>query len=210
VSSTEDIYDLEPDEPAAALPRPPTRQAYEAQRQGPTRCVNCGYDLRGLRMVKCPECGVSLTSRTFDRVERRQDTLREVYLQPLIYLGAGLGISLAVTLLFGGVGGVAAMLMYFGLSIVVGWVVFTAMSLLWIGFDQPLLTTALQLAAAYAASFGVTLGLGAIMPVVGWIGGIVVLIGLLIHFLEIEPVEAVAVAVVSFGIKILAVFLLSP
>jgi hypothetical protein len=37
---------------------------------GVTRCIQCGYDLRGTPSLRCPECGTQNTGRMFDGGEK--------------------------------------------------------------------------------------------------------------------------------------------
>ena len=38
----------------------------------PTKCLNCGYDLRGLPTAQCPECGAVCDSAAMARANRRR------------------------------------------------------------------------------------------------------------------------------------------
>jgi len=206
-SDTAGAYDLAPEEPTPEPERPHTNRLYQAQPRRALTCPNCGYDVSKSNPERCPECGLRLTRSAIERAYR--PNFRDLYAEPLLYLVVGLVIASAATLINLGVAGLVAMLIYFGITIAVGLVVFYAMSLMWIGLDQPIPAAVVMISAAYAGSFGVSWGVGLFLPVLGWIGGIAALILLLVHFLDIEWVEAVAVAVVSFAIKFVGLQLLA-
>ena len=202
-----DTYDLAPEPEPAAPERPHTSRLYEAQPRRALTCPDRGYDVSRSNPERCPECGLLLTRGAIERAYNT--SLRDVYLEPLVYLFAGLAVASGATLVDLGVPGLVAMIAYFGVTIAVGLVVFYALSLMWIGIDQPLGAAVVMISAAYAGSFGISWGLGLFLPVLGWIGGVAALIVLLVHFLDIEWVEAVAVAVVSFVIKYVGVLLIA-
>jgi len=196
----EETYDLAPPETPRAAERPHTRRAY-AEHGAVLTCPGCGYDLRGSRLDRCPECGLELTRAVLRRQEVKRERKTDAYLEPILYLAGGMVVAAGVTLLVDGPSALAALAIYFGITIAIGWIVFFALSVMWIGFDQPIPATVFLLAAAYAGSFGINVGLGAIWVPLGWLAGIVSLILLLAHLLDIELIEAIAVASLSFAIK---------
>lgn len=205
-----DLYELAPEEPAKPVKRwvSPQQATQDAK---PLPCPRCRYDLRGLRADRCPECGLQLTSRA----RRDAQSLREgaragswLDRKAIIMAMIGLAVSAGVWYWRAGATGLAIFGIDFGLTVVLGWVVFFACSVLWIGFDQPLRTTLVQTVGA----FGFFAGLMAVLdliPMPGLIAmvlGFLILAGLLSDMLDIDfqdaAIIAVGVSLVKIGIGI--------
>lgn len=206
--SDQDTYDLAPAEPHAGAERPHTQRHH--QPRSVVTCPQCKYDLRGSSFPRCPECGLVLTTKAVERAS--QNVFKDVYLEPLVYIAIGLSIASAVAMISGGAGAVVTMLIGFGIMVGVGWVIFIGASALWIGFDQPLHTTAVQLTAAYAGTVGTYTILNAIIPAVfplwmiTWIISLFVLVGLLSKLLYIDTQDAVWIAMLTW-ISLIAIAL---
>jgi hypothetical protein len=206
---TREAYELAPEEPGPQPERPHTRQLYQAQIKRPPTCPKCGYDMRGTHSTICPECGLRLNSPAAQRA--RQSVFRDVYKEPLTYLAVGLAISLGVAALQGGAGNIVATVVGFGATIVIGWIVFIFLSVLWIGFDQPLGTTIVQLAGAYAGAFAASSILSLIgIPLIGVVIPLLVLVGLMSQLLDIDLQDAFATAILSWiAIIVFMIFVVS-
>jgi Double zinc ribbon len=167
------------------------------------KCPKCGYDLKGLKKPRCPECGTVITPR--DREEIRKQTSKDIarwaYLKPVIQFVIGAAIIAGVCI---GVGHPEMMITYaikYAVFVPVGVLAFFLMCLLMIGFDAPMHLTALRLAGIYA----VTDATGAVLsflPIAGGLITLVVYIGLLMESLDMELGEAIIFGLVSFGLKI--------
>lgn len=207
----DDIYQIAPPETPTGPVRPPVRKLYQAQADARSSkvkknieaipCPKCGYDLRGTPMAVCPECGLKITSRMLREArEGKKSFFRELYLKPLIILAIGLGISAFVSVRTEGAIGLVALAIGFTVTIAIGWVVFFVLSVTWIGMDQPLVTSMVQLAGAYAGTFAVSSVLNA-LPIgfAAFLLPLFVLVLLLSYLLDIERVEAWVVALVSWA-----------
>lgn len=196
----DDILELAPEEPAEPHPalsrRPP-----EADPRGAAKpCPGCGYDIRGLRSGVCPECGRSLDrapGSVLATVSTRSSWLDT---KALVYAGVGL-LAGAVTYAIAEdpLLGPLAFGVDFVATVIIGWVVFLVCSMMWIGFDQPLRMTVVQLIGAYGGYAGVSAVLGYI-PFFGFFAFIIsaiVLIGLLGDLLDIEYKDAFVIALIS-------------
>lgn len=203
--SDQDTYDLAPEEPAQPAERPFTQARREPRKV--LTCPNCKYDLRGSSFDRCPECGMQISQSVISRAEH--NLFREVYLEPLIYLVGGLAFMGLISYFAGGVPYVIGMSILFGASAVAGWIIFFALSIFWIGFDQPIHVTMVRLAGAYATAFAV-FSVMSLIPIFCFaiiIPGFV-LVGLLMHLLEIDRLEAVLTAILSWAVVIALTFVL--
>lgn len=209
-SGDDGILDLAPEEapsPHPALTRPPADPKLAAAAAQPLPCPGCGYDLRGLRGGACPECGKRLTYSTIRTAEqRRAGRTQSTWFDRTAAIWGGVGVLVA-----GAVYGLThepasaallALAVFLVATIAVGWVVFFACSMMWIGFDQPLPKTVVQLAGAYGGYVGIVTLLGA-APIPGfliWLFSSMCLVGLLAKLLDIDWRDASIVAILSAGL----------
>ncbi|MBM4108650.1 MAG: hypothetical protein FJ255_07530 [Phycisphaerae bacterium] len=124
-------------------------------RLGSSGCPSCGYDLRGLKKARCPECGMLLTRGEVRRVREEQDSrrvARRAYLRPAVIAGACM-LPLAVLLGFSaGVDGLLAVAAGVGGGTLAAGVIYVFCGLVFLGFDPPLRLVAVQLAAVVSGT----------------------------------------------------------
>ncbi|MFG0305744.1 MAG: hypothetical protein ACF8Q5_05970 [Phycisphaerales bacterium JB040] len=215
-----DIYEIVEDDPKPVRPPPAHTATMGASAAKSTRlydmpprntmgnvkCPKCGYDLKGARPGRCPECGTPVSMSSLQRSAMQPDTWRDVYRTPVLWLVAGLVVGTAMWGVEGGVLGAALFPVYAVILAVSGWLVFIACSFIWIGFDQPLHTTAIQLAAAYTATAAISTLTALIpLPIIPWLIEVACLIGLLSKLLDIELNDAILVAFLAWVAKVLVV-----
>jgi len=96
--------------------------------------------------------------------------------------------------------------------VVIGLVIFFLCSLGWIGFDAPLPLMVLQVGAAYAVFDLVnTLLAGLFMfGIWGMLAAVLCYALILAHYLDIEYVDAVIVAIISLAAQIMIAFTIAP
>lgn len=166
-------------------------------------CAKCGYDLEGLKLPRCPECGTlhSLGAKrdadrqTSDRVAQRE------YLKPAIM--AGVGVLMAVFALPQAVNPQAAVLA-FGLMLlfqsILGVFVYIAACMSGLDADCPFPLAVMRLVAAYTLFNGlwvVLLVLG--VPGSMWIG--LLILGILFTSLfDYDFQDGVILALVNMGL----------
>lgn len=111
---------------------------------------------------------------------------------------AGLAVGAAVWgFQFGWLVGVTAFGLDFAFTVVIGWVIFFLCSVMWIGFDQPLRMTMVQIVGAFGLYSGIAalLSLVPIPGIVTFFVGAAILVGLLSERLEIDIQDAIVVAI---------------
>lgn len=181
---------------------------------GETRqCIKCGYSLKGLKNMKCPECGtVNLVKTKEDK--QREDirktsraVVRNEYLKPLIMFVVGLAIAVGIASQVGAdpTGTVILLLIKYAVFVPIGVIVFFVCCLLWMGFDAPMHLTALRLAAAFALTD--TMYIPSQMLGFYGIGVTICALGLILHVLmDLDIQDAIIMAVllnlVQFGVLI--------
>lgn len=191
---------------APARPRKPRPNDVVA----PLKCKECGYELRGLKSLTCPECGTLNRLRTVRRERELAESKRQArkaWSSPIIMAVVGVSISTGVVALAGGGPAVLEHLISFGLTLVIAGVVYFVCSLLWIGFDEPLPMTALRLTGAVAlGDIGFTLvSLSPFRPFYIWIIPTIIYCVILAQVMEVDYEDAVIVAVVTGVLKVVAV-----
>ncbi len=216
------IYDLAPEEPKRPSPTYAPIKPSGLDAGKPMPCPHCGYDLRGTPGQPCPECG-NKVSQTRIRAERER-LERKFHQQAWFPSVLTIAIGIAAIILAsgyagsstgGGAAGATGYILYWmislAISVVVGWVVYPVLAFLWIGWSSSIPTTALQLAGAYA---GATATLAVLeltgLPIIPLLTSTAVLIGLLCKLMDVDQNDAVALAVISWGIKwMIAIFVLN-
>jgi hypothetical protein len=182
---------------------------------GAKKCIKCGYDMYGAPTVRCPECGtVNLKkgSREFDK-EMSKQVAREAVRKPLIYMAIGLPIMFVGAWIADGtvVSGVMAMI-GFAITLPVGTLAFFLVSMLLIGFDEPLWTGGWKIGGIYAIVGAVQVIVEIVpIPILAWAIPWFVCVGMMMEEFEMELVEAVVLAIImialSFGAEIGLFFL---
>ncbi len=172
------------------------------------QCKKCGYDLRGLKVPKCPECGTVNTRPT--RRERDKETsvevARETYRKPLAYLVIGLiGMFLIRALeQGGGASHVVGYAIGYAIQVPIGLAVYWVCCLIWIGFDAPVHLTILRLAGIYALVdlIGTVIGFVPILGgVIGWTIALFFYVGLLMDLLEMDLQDTIIVGLLTYLVK---------
>ena len=160
-------------------------------------CIQCGYDLSGLKTPTCPECG-TMNSKYARAKQEEKQTLRSMYVKPLIMAGIGLLIACAVFALRGLP--VPFYLMYYAAAVPVGFLAYVALSIAFIGFDEPLGVTFVRIGAVLAVADACTNVIDAI-PYIGWYAWPLegfIYTGLLMSVMELDFEDARIVALVTF------------
>lgn len=118
------------------------------------QCVNCDYSLRGLKVMRCPECGEHIRPRlSGDRKAGRfkDEATREAYRTPLLMLGVSMAVLLPWMAVMNGPLAAGVFVMVFGLSVLLALGGLFICSVLWMGFDAPWHLSALRIAGIFAA-----------------------------------------------------------
>ncbi len=136
-------------------------------------CPHCGYDLRGLRAMRCPECGKAITSasglkRPWSRRLRDEQLARDLqridYLRPLIMIpAAAFVMTVGVALIEKSWEDLARLWITLIGGWIVGIVVYLAYGLIWLGFDSPWKLLVLRIGAVYFCTEALVLGQGTIL-----------------------------------------------
>jgi hypothetical protein len=196
----------------------------------PATCEGCGCPLRA-DLVVCTRCGYHRGLKQQISTKRGSDgppprplppsekdrwlrdyskrMARREYVKPVAMLVVGAGIVSLVLLAQHGPQRAVAYLLSFLVSVPIGVAVLWLCSLLWIGFNAPMTLNALRLAGIYAVIDVIMLMAAAgsasgnlPLCLAGVLLSGVVYIALLIEMLDLEPVDAVAVAVATFAAKV--------
>lgn len=182
---------------------------------GKTTCPSCGYDLKGLKKPKCPECGkvMPLVTEREEREAESQAIARKAWIKPLVLLGIGLaGLCIVGTQRGpGGVEGVATELVEFAVGFPVAAIVYVICGFIWVGFDAPPLRATISLAGAYAAA-DLLSSVFNLLPIrivyttiAFWVGTTTVYGHLLGDMLDMDVQDGFIVAVLTWMAQIFAV-----
>lgn len=209
LSDSDGVIPFEPTPPAAATARAPARMMPPPRPGAATdpRCPHCGYSMKGLRSLKCPECGKTVSP---SRLGRPRDlgvaTQRAELRSTAIMLIVGLASAFTMYSISAGWAGAVTYAIIFAISVPAGLIAYFLCCLIWIGFDEPLPIVAFKLAAIYAVvdalaaalSFIPLFGLGLFNTLVT----LIAYTSLLMSRLELDSGDAVAVAFVTFLVKV--------
>lgn len=116
-------------------------------------CVNCGYSLRGLRAMRCPECRQPVVHRADQKARSgafADETTRQAYLTPLLMLGIGGGLYVVGSAIAHGPAGAPLAAIILTAQVITGLLAFFLCSALIFGFDAPWHLTTLRLAGIYS------------------------------------------------------------
>lgn len=155
--------------PPSVPPPPPPAVGPETN-----QCPRCGYDVRGLRKPRCPECGAVLTRGELRRLRNEQairESLRRAYLRPALIAAAATLILGGILLFRYGAIGLPGLVVGLAAGTLAAMVVYMLCGLLFFGFDPPLRLVALQLAAVVA-------GTSLAYAVFGWFPGMLLAYGI--------------------------------
>lgn len=214
---------LEPDakpEPTAG-PKPTNHSPLHKTAPPSPNCPDCGASLAGIVGARCPNCGAdagmaSVAKHRWDRANAEQ---RAEYWKWVRIALIGLAVMAAALAFRGWIDGemdkvpmqiVVALLKYAAL-VPLGYLAYMLLALIWLGSDDPAGITILRLAAVYALADAATAIL-TILFILFLTQALIfaAYVGLLMKFLELDPVEAMMLALLTAAIKFIAlVWLLS-
>ncbi len=190
----EHVPDTEAPEPRTAV-----------MKDGVMTCASCGYSLKRLKRMVCPECGTPFripTRRDWHDEDNKQ-TVRDAYRRPLIYLGVGLAGLAIVALIRGSPMDILFYLLRYAIEVPAGVTAFLLCCVLWVGFDAPVHLIALRLAGIYALVDLITSVAGAFTAgLLAFPVGGLFYISLLMKELDLDMQDAVIVGLVTFICKI--------
>jgi hypothetical protein len=178
-----------------------------SRKGGTTTCPGCGYDLKGLKKPRCPECGkvLPLVTDREDRDAESKSIARKAYLRPVLMFVIGI-MGLLILGAVRGHGGpdmIVRLLLTYAIGVPIGLLVYVICCLIWIGFNAPLHRVALSLAGIYAIVDLVGAVLGLIpMAIIAWAGSVITYVGLLMEELDLDLVDAVIVGIVTSLAKV--------
>lgn len=193
-------------------PAPPA----PASRPDVTRCPACGYSAVGLVGATCPECGADMGRAALlaDRKAREARDRRAAYFRPMTTAAVAVVVMMLAVVFHNWASGemdilparLVEVFVSYVLTVPAMLVIFTVIAALWFGSDDPLLITLLRLAAACAFADAA----GEVVTIVWllFLTRILMLgayIAAYIKLLDLEPIEAVALAVITVMVKYLLV-----
>ncbi|HYF15597.1 MAG TPA: hypothetical protein VD971_11055 [Phycisphaerales bacterium] len=191
---------LAPEAPAAPAPKRVRDPRLGPPPKKPAKCKQCGYDLKGLKADKCPECGAKIVAKVkSDELEElSREIARQAYIKPLIYTAIGLGGTAAI-LAISGVGAREWIGVYVNwlVSIPIGLLAFWICCATFLGYDAPFHLTALRLGGIFAMVGMLNLLLGSI-PIIGYGVALITMLGMFMSELEMELGDAVIMAFVNW------------
>lgn len=228
--ATDAIVD-QPDEVRSIEARPTAAAPYEMVPgdlpQGPNPdgmpCPECGQHIPA-KSVLCVTCGYNAAigakidtvtgadkpkkhHRDAEHEALSREVARQAYMTPAIATIVAVGINIGLIAGIHGESLVAPYMILFAINVVIGVILFLACSMTWIGMDAPLPLMTLQVAAAYAVidAISTVAGLAPILPLLAVIGLMLTYAMILAHYLDIDFVDAIIVAILS-GIARIAVY----
>jgi predicted RNA-binding Zn-ribbon protein involved in translation (DUF1610 family) len=163
-------------------------------------CVSCGYDLKGLKSPRCPECGTVNSGRAVARANDRAE-LRRMYIRPLIGAAIGLACALALATAIRGIPGLVGYGLYIPASIVVTFLTYFFCSVAFIGFDEPIGVTFVRVACVICIYSNFSILMDQIPFGSGLIGTVIrgaIFIGLLVKIMDIDLEDAKLVVLAVF------------
>jgi hypothetical protein len=173
----------------------------------PAKCKACGYDLKGLKADKCPECGAKIVARVkADELEElSRQVAREAYTKPLIYMGIGLaGMATLLALTGAGVSEWIGAYVNWLVAIPVGLLAFWICCATFLGYDAPFHLTAMRLGGIFAITNMLWLLLQSI-PIVGWGATLITMLGMFMSELELDLTDAVIMTFINWLLTVFAV-----
>ncbi|MFO0831142.1 MAG: hypothetical protein U0637_04765 [Phycisphaerales bacterium] len=174
-------------------------------------CRHCGYDMAGVLVKRCPECGkITAAPKDAGLLETEREVRRKVYTRPLVLMGVGFTVSLiALAVGHASLGDYAVHFVGWLLAVPIGVLTFWVCSLMFLEYDAPFHITALRLGGIYACvGIADAIGTAAGMHVFTWAGyGLLIL--LYITELEMEKWEAILMSFVGGIIQFILLVLLS-
>ncbi|MBX3364750.1 MAG: hypothetical protein KF866_08305 [Phycisphaeraceae bacterium] len=201
-----EIYGLEPE---LELPKPTHRPPPARSETAPIPCPHCGYDLQGLFVPQCPECGGKVQpGRALRTAPPPPTSLAD---RPNLYAGlllaGGFLASVLIFILTSEVSDVSLLTVGLAVGIqaamlLIACLVYFGCAMVWIGWASHVSTTMLQVAAAYSLAAVASMLLGLIpVPFLPWLISVVILIGLLMSLVDLDLEEAVIVALLVFLVR---------
>ncbi len=183
---------------------PGTGLGASAQKSGSLTCNHCGYDLRGLKLRRCPECGKVPSAqhwRDWNKALGR-DVVRKAWLVPgAIFAVCVLG-TIAGLLLTGNARSVLPFSVFMGVYVLAGLIANFILCAVWSGFDAPMSLTALRLGAVGSLYIALQLLTAAVLPpsILLLIIPIMSATVLALVLLDLEPVEALVLTILTGAI----------
>ncbi|USN99223.1 MAG: hypothetical protein H6810_00655 [Phycisphaeraceae bacterium] len=168
-------------------------------------CPKCKYDMGAGASIICPECGTKAQLETARAKERRVSAsiARQAYMQPLITFLVCSALMLAFWAYKGATTGVIWYAVGVPIELALGWLAYTTLCVLFLGFDAPQHLILLRLAAVYAATDVAFTAAGFIpIPVLPWVFALLTYISLLMYYLEMDMADAFILIVATFIAKI--------
>lgn len=188
-----------------------------------SKCPSCGYATAGLRDNRCPECG-----KPFNRKPRppaamasAEEQLTAEYRSVLLSLAVGIAAMALAQVLNAAVSGtmgdagfyILIRLASYVVMVPLGIIVYALLAYLWFGHDAPWGITILRLATVFAFGDAIADTLVLVpIPIFPRLLSVAAYVGLLMHFLDIEGIEAIvlglAIAAVATAVVITAAMML--
>lgn len=189
----------DPDDPPAPKGKPAA-----------ANCPKCGYNLKGLKTPKCPECGTLVLPKSKRQLlqEDSQRSARMEYIRPLIMLAAGLAGLIVFHLARSETEALVGTLIVFAIKVPSGTLAFWLLCLAWLGFDAPLRLTVLRLAGIYAVTDFADRVLSLTgLPILAWPVSFFLYYGLLMQELDLDEWrDALVLSLLMKGIAVAATF----